>query len=65
MLLIILSEWRANRIEPENPYRNGTLQAIPEFLHVYTQAENEQQNDLDWNMFSEGELERTFISYES
>ena len=51
-------EWRANRIEPENPYRNGTYQRIPEFLHVYTKASREERNKLDWNMFSEYELER-------
>jgi len=51
-------EWRANRIEPENPYRNGTYQRIPEFLHVYTKASREERNKLDWNMFSEYELEQ-------
>ena len=54
----IILEWRANRIEPENPYRNGTYQRIPEFLHVYTKASREERNKLDWNMFSEYELER-------
>ena len=50
-------EWHDNRIELENPYSIGD---IPEFLHVYTAAPIQPDPGLlDWNMFSERDLQRS------
>lgn len=46
-------EWHDNRIELENPYN---YQDIPEFLRVYTSSD--KRAHLDWNMFSEYELQQ-------
>jgi len=49
-------EWHDNRIELENPY---SIRDIPEFLHVYTAASKaDKLAMLDWNMFSERDLQQ-------
>merc|ERR1712130_661145 len=52
-------EWRANQIEPQNPY--GTLNEIPaehlKFLRVYEQATPEEIQHINWSLFSEEDIE--------
>ena len=48
-------KWRANTIEPQNPY--ATLNEIPEFLKCYSAASIEQAEQFDWTILNENELE--------